>query len=143
MYADDEGVVDDLDETPLPPPPPPAPSSSMTQLKFTSNITSNRPAQPEEAEPNEYDEEQDIYQNYANEDNVDEDTTKLDGSQLFGGTMPSNSPDIKPPLVDSNNRKNFDLTSTSRIPFIPSNLWRELFSRPGILVGRFYLFSLL
>jgi len=51
--------------------------------------------------------------------------------------MSVNRPDINPTIIDSNNKKDSELSSTSRIPFVPSNLWRDLFSKPGILVGKF------
>jgi hypothetical protein len=92
--------------------------------------------QPEEAENNDYEDEPDSYQNYVNEDTIDDETTKQDGSQLFGDTISMNPPEIKPPIIDSNNKKNLDQSSTSRMPFVPANLWRDLFSRPGILVGK-------
>ncbi|CAF3180884.1 unnamed protein product [Rotaria socialis] len=126
IYDDTE----DFEEIPSPPV-----TSPVAQLKFTPNITSNRPVQPEEAENNEYEDEPDSYQNYLNEDTIDDETTKQDGSQLFSDTISMNPLEIKPPIIDSNNKKNLDQSSTSRMPFVPANLWRELFSRPGILVG--------
>jgi hypothetical protein len=51
--------------------------------------------------------------------------------------MSVNRPDINPTIIDSNNKKDSELSSTSRIPFVPSNIWRDLFSKPGILVGKF------
>jgi hypothetical protein len=98
-------------------------------------MTSHIPAQAEEGQKAEYDDESDSYQN---DDNPDE-TTNQDGSQIFGDTKSVNRPDIKQGISDSNNRKGSNLSSTSRIPFVSSNLWRDLFSKPGILVGKIYL----
>ena len=67
----------------------------------------------------------------------DDETKNQDESQVFGDTMSVNRPDMKPGTSGSNTKKGSELSSTSRIPFLPSNLWRDLFSKPGILVGKF------
>ncbi|CAF2641332.1 unnamed protein product [Rotaria sp. Silwood2] len=128
IYDDDNG--EGSDEIPSP-----SSVTSITKLKFTPNITSNRQVQAEEVDNTEYDDEAESYQNYLNDDNTDDGTTKSDGSQIFSNTISINQPDIKQPVIDSNNKKNLDQSSTIRMPFVPANLWRDLFSRPGILVG--------
>lgn len=114
-------------------------TTSFSQSKLTPNITSHIPAKVEEAQKNEYEDESDSYQNDMNDD----ETTNQDESQLFGDTMSVDRPDMKPGSTGSNNKKDSDLSSTSRIPFLPSNLWRDLFSKPGILVGKFIFFILI
>ncbi|CAF1041650.1 unnamed protein product [Rotaria sp. Silwood1] len=129
IYDDDTG--DGSEEIPSP-----STVTPMTKVKFTPNITLNRQAQAEEVDNTEYDDEAESYQNYLNDDNTDDETAKQDGSQIFGDTIPLNQPDIKLPVIDSNNnKKNLDQVSTTRMTFVPANLWRDLFSRPGILVG--------
>ncbi|CAF0931878.1 unnamed protein product [Rotaria sordida] len=127
-------IYDDADETDDTP----SPSSIQptTNFKSTSNKTSQRDIDNEGFDNNEYEDEPESYQNSVNDDNTYDETTKQDGLQLFSDTISMNKPDIKPPVIDSNNnKKNLDQTSTSRMPFVPANIWRDLFSRPGILVG--------
>jgi len=97
-------------------------------------MTSYLPARTEEVHKNNYDDES---ESYPNDDNLPDETTNQDDSPAYGDTMLINRPAKYPGIIDSNNRKDSDLTSTSRIPFVPSNLWRDLFSKPGILVGKF------
>jgi hypothetical protein len=111
----------------------PSSTTSFSQSKLTANITSHLPAHAEEAQKHDYEEESDSYQNDINDD----ETTNQDDSQVFGDTMSVNRPDLKPGTSSSNNKKGSDVSSTSRIPFVPSNIWRDLFSKPGILVGKF------
>ncbi len=110
-----------------------ASTKSISQVKITPNITSYLPAQAEEVNKNEYEEES---ESYPNDDHIDDDTTNSEDSQNFGDKASVNRPDLNSPGMDSNNRKGSDFFSTSRIPFVPSNLWRELFAKPGILVGK-------
>jgi hypothetical protein len=110
----------------------PSSTTSFSQSKLTANITSHLPAHAEEAQKHDYEEESDSYQNDINDD----ETTNQDDSQVFGDTMSVNRPDLKPGTSSSNNKKGSDVSSTSRIPFVPSNIWRDLFSKPGILVGK-------
>ena len=107
-------------------------TTSILQSKLTSNLTAHLPAQAEEVPKTDYEDES----AYQNEDIHDDETTNHEESQIFGDPMSGNRPAIKP----SNTKKDSDLSSTSRIPFVPSNLWRDLFSKPGILVGKFIFF---
>ncbi len=93
-----------------------------------SNTTSYIPAHVDESHNGEY-VDGDESDSYTNEDN------NQDGSQVFDEKISPNDPDINSVIPDSNNKKDSDFSSTSRMPFIPSNLWRDLFSKPGILVG--------
>jgi len=107
-------------------------SSTITansQVKLTPNITAHLPARPEEVHKHEYDDE-----SYQNDETLGDETTNQDDPQIFGDTISNNRPDTNREIPDSNNRKGSNL-STSRMPFVPSNLWRDLFSKPGILVG--------
>jgi hypothetical protein len=106
-------------------------TTSISQVKLSPNITSYLPAQTEQVHKNEYEDES---ESYPNDENPDDETTNQDNSQIFGDTASNNRPDLNPSIPNSNNRKGSDF-STSRIPFVPSNLWRDLFSKPGILVG--------
>jgi hypothetical protein len=38
--------------------------------------------------------------------------------------------------IATDDKKSVNSQSTSRMPFVTSNLWRDLFSRPAILVGK-------
>jgi hypothetical protein len=108
----------------------------MSQVKLSPNITAHLPAQTEQLHKNEYEDES---ESYPNDENLDDETTNQDNSQVFGDIASNNRPDLNPSIPNSNNRKGSDF-STSRIPFVPSNLWRDLFSKPGILVGKFISF---
>jgi len=110
-------------------------TTSVSQSKSTPNISSHLPAQAEEVHKNEYEDESDSYQNDMNEDNLDDETTNQDDSQLFGDTVSINRPDLKPAVLDPTHKKDPYSSSTSRLPFVALNLWRDLFSKPGILVG--------
>ncbi|UJR26702.1 hypothetical protein I4U23_008018 [Adineta vaga] len=106
-------------------------STLFPQSKLTSTKTLRLPAHIEDAQKQDYDEELD---SYANE-NLDDETTIQDDGHSFGDTKSINTPDIKPDILDLNIRKGFEFSSTSRMPFLPSFLWHDLFSKPGILVG--------
>jgi len=109
-------------------------ATSIPQVKITPNITSRLPAQAEEVHKNEYEDESEAYHN---DESLDDETTNHDNPQIFGDKISVNRPDINPAIIDSNNKKDLELSSTSQIPFVPTNLWRDLFSKPGILVGKF------
>lgn len=109
----------------------PSSTTSISQIKFTHNIDS--PLQP--APNDEYNEPLYSYQNYINDDNLDHEMVNKDQSQLFNKQIPIDHLDIKPTLTYSNNKNNFDFSSTTGLPFLTSSLWRHLLSKPGILVG--------
>ena len=106
----------------------------MSQSKFPLNKTAHVAAQPEELTKNEYEDESDAYHNEENPD--DESTLAADQSNVYVDSASGSRPDMKSPGADGSQKKGFDVSSTSRLPFVPSNLWRELFSKPGILVGK-------
>ncbi len=121
-------------------PVPPTTTMTVTNIrtKATPNPTSPIPALTEEAHNSDYDAEEP--ESFNNEDDHDAETTNQDDSQLFDEKISINDPDQNPAISDPNNRKNSNLPS-SRIPFVPSNIWRDLFSKPGILVGRLISFN--
>jgi len=84
-------------------------STIVSQTGFDNNITSN--------------EDGDDTGSYQDDDEEDE-------PQMYGDTMSVNRP-----TIDSNNKKPVDSQSIPRIPFISSNFWRYLLSKPAILVG--------
>ena len=102
---------------------------SNLRTKSTPNITAHLPAQTEEGQNGDY-ADGDDFESYQNEDNQDAETANPDDSQVF---------DEK--TINDPNRKNPPRFSTARIPFVPSNLWRDLFTKPGILVGKCFIFS--
>jgi hypothetical protein len=116
---------------------PPTTTTSNSRTKTTPNTTSHLPALTEEVHNSDYGDGEES-ESYHNEDHHhDAETTNQDDSQLFDEKVSINDPFLNPSVIpDSNNRKNSNLPS-SRIPFVPSNLWRDLFSKPGILVGMF------
>ena len=118
-----------------PVPPTTTTTVSSIRTKATPNPTSRIPALAEEAHNGDYG-DADEHDSYQNEDNHDAETTNQDDSQLFDEKISINDP----AMSDPNNRKNPNLPS-SRIPFVPSNLWRDLFSKPGVLVGKFIIFN--
>lgn len=111
----------------------PTSTTAVSPSKFTMNKTSPLPAQPEEISKTDYDDEADTYQN---DENLDDEKSHPEETNVFGEGIPSTRPDIKLPNADSNQKKGLDPPSTSRLPFVPSTLWRELFTKPGILVGK-------
>ncbi len=111
-------------------------TTSFSQIKVTPNITSHFPAHAEEVLKTDYEDESDSYQHEFNDD----ETTNQDESQRFADTIPAKPINRKPELSNSNNKKLPDFSSTSRLPFLSANLWRDLFSKPGILVGKFRFF---
>ena len=112
----------------------------QSQGKVTPNPTPHIPAETEDVDINEHEGGSDAY---SYDENSGNETTNPDDSEVFGDTMSNNPSDMNSINPDSNNRKGSDLASTSRIPFISSNLWRDLFTKPGILVGTFIIFFFL
>lgn len=112
--------------------------SSSSTMKPTSlsklmpNITARLPIEPEEVAKSEYDDEQD---SYSNDEHSDDETTNPDYSQSFDDTDSIKHPEINSINNPDKNRKDLNTYPTSRLPFGPANLWRDLFSKPGILVG--------
>jgi len=91
--------------------------------------------QPEEIPKGDYEEEND---SYSNDDQFDNETTDNEDISFSDDNDSVKHPETNSILdSDKNNRKDFDYSSTSKLPFGPANLWRDLFSQPGILVGTF------
>jgi hypothetical protein len=109
-------------------------TTAMSQSKFIGNKTSPLVVQPEEIPKNDYDDESDTYQN---DENIEEETSHPDDANVIGDGTQNARPDTKPSNIDLNQKKTVHVSSTTRLPFVPSNLWRELFTKPGILVGKF------
>lgn len=109
---------------------------SNSRTKASPNITAHIPAQTEEVHSSDY-VDSDDFEAYQNEEHQDAETTSQDDSQAFDEKLP----DRNSIIPGSNNRKGATSLSTSRMPFVPANLWRDLFSKPGILVGRLILSS--
>jgi hypothetical protein len=42
----------------------------------------------------------------------------------------------KSPVNDSNTKKPVGTSSTSRMPFASADLWRDLLSKPAVLIGK-------
>jgi hypothetical protein len=137
IYDDSDGDHEEMlsSSSPIPPTTTTTATTTISNLrtKVTPNLTSNIPALTEEAHNGDYADAEEL-DAYQNEDHHDPETTNQDDSQLFDEKISINDPDQNSVISDPNNRKNSNLPS-SRIPFVPSNLWRDLFSKPGILVG--------
>ena len=124
MYADDP-EVDDASATDTPNPA----KSFMNKTSSKDRQQSNDPA------PEDYGDEGD---HYHNDEVIEDENPPVDEKTPFGDSIPNHRPDQQPPSIETNkNKPSYDLTSTSRLPFVPSNFWRELFAKPGILVGTF------
>ncbi len=107
MYADEEDFNDNN-----------SPSTTASQSRFDhNNITSHL---------NEYIDENSSY----HEDDFEEE------NHIYGDTMSVNRIQPNYPTIPFNNKKPIDFQSTSRMPVVSSNLWRDLFSKPAILVGQ-------
>ena len=116
-------------------------TTSILQLKSSHYENSTFPSQIENIQKHDYNDELSYsYQNYINDDNLHHEATNQDRSQLFNEKNSVNYPDVRPTMANPNNEKDFHRSSTSRIPFLPSNLWHDLFSKPGILVGKIMIF---
>lgn len=109
-------------------------TKSNSLNKPLPHISTNLPIQPEEVLKGDYEEEND---SYSNDDQIDNETTDNEDASFSDDNDSNKRPETNP-ITDpqtNNNRKDFDFSSTSRLPFGPANLWRDLFSQPGILVG--------
>jgi len=105
-----------------------SPTSINSQSKFNHhNITSQVNGN---IQLSDYDDEAGSYQ-----DNLDDDDDDEIENHIYGDTMSVNRPESKRPIIESINNENVESPSTSRIPFVSSNFWRNLFSKPAILVG--------
>jgi len=122
MYADDPEVIDaSTTDTPNPA------KSFMNKTSSKDRQQSNDPA------PEDYGNEGD---HYHDDEVIEDENPPVDEKTPFGDSIPNHRPDQQPPSIETNkNKPSYDLTSTSRLPFVPSNFWRELFAKPGILVG--------
>lgn len=97
------------------------------------NTSTNVQIQPEEIPKGDYEEEND---SYSNDDQIDNETTDNDDTSFSDDNDLIKHPEINSITnPEKNNRKDFEYSSTSKLPFGPANLWRDLFSQPGILVG--------
>ena len=98
------------------------------------NKTLSNAIQPDDIPQTDYDDEDDHGQH---DEVIDDENSQSDGTNPFGDTLPNHRPDLHSTPSDTNGKPSFDSpSSTSRLPFVPSNLWRELFAKPGILVGQ-------
>lgn len=75
---------------------------------------------------------------YPNDEANEDDNNPIHDSNSFPGSIPNvQRPDLQDNLNGNNGRPSAELSSTSRLPFVPATFWRELFAKPGILVGQF------
>jgi hypothetical protein len=100
-----------------------SPSTTISQSSLTTNLTSNL---NQDLQLNEYDDEIS-----SDQDEIDEDKENF----IYADTMSVNRLEPKHPVNGSNNKKSVDSQSTSRMPFTLPDLWRDLLSKPAILVG--------
>lgn len=111
------------------------PASSTMKSNLPNKSSTNVQIQPEEIPKGDYEEEND---SYSNDDQFDNETTDNEDISFSDDNDSVKHPETNSILdSDKNNRKDFDYSSTSKLPFGPANLWRDLFSQPGILVGTF------
>ncbi|CAF1609558.1 unnamed protein product [Adineta ricciae] len=106
-------------------------TTSRSQSKVITTKTTRSPAHIDDGQKADYGEEIDSYPNEL----VDDETTIQDDERIFGDKKSINTPNTQSGIFDNNMRKGSELSTTSRIPFLPSFLWHDLFSKPGILVG--------
>ncbi len=104
-------------------------STTVSQSEFNNNMTSQI---DEETDMNEH---EDDTSSYPDDDDDDEEE-----NQIHPDTISKNRPEYHRPIIDSNDKKPLDFQSTSRMPFVASNLWRDLFAKPAILVGKWRFF---
>lgn len=79
---------------------------------------------------------QDGAHEYDDEVNSEQDEYDDIKSYIFSDTISANRASSKQPQVDYDNTKTLEISSTSQVPFASSNLVRNLFSKPAILVGK-------
>lgn len=102
--------------------------SSTLNPKNPANKPSQFNSQSDDSNKHEYADES---ENYQSDDPIEDDGGHPDENNLF---VDENS---SPTDIDLNQNKNFDTppSTNSRLPFVPASLWRDLFTKPGILVG--------
>ena len=81
-------------------------------------------------------------QDYNDEESPYHDDYYDTDGDVFSDTMYINRPEsAHSPITDPNNEKAFNPQLTSRTPIASPNLWRNLFSKPAILVGKRFIFD--
>lgn len=129
LYFNTKGpdIYDDNDET--------GEMSSTLNPKNPANKPSQFNSQSDDSNKHEYADES---ENYQLDDPVEEDGGHPDENNLFPDENSS------PTDIDLNQNKNFDTppSTNSRLPFVPASLWRDLFTKPGILVGKLLLLTI-
>ncbi|CAF1016224.1 unnamed protein product [Adineta steineri] len=98
-----------------------SPSTIISQTKSQNNITSQFNGEAQEKEyddPDSYTDEEDPLEN-----------------EIYGNTMSVNRAELDHTVSEPVNKKPTTIETTSRLPFMSSDLWRDLFTRPAILVG--------
>jgi hypothetical protein len=98
-------------------------SSTTNSQNMTSHLNKDIPI-------DEYDDEvSSLYQEEDDEDETDE-------APMYGDTRSVDRPGFNRPPIDQNSKKVPESQTTSRMSFVPGNLWSDLFSKPAILVGK-------
>jgi hypothetical protein len=77
-----------------------------------------------------YDEENSLYQDEDDNDETEE-------TPMYADTRSVDRPGFNRPTIDSNPKTISESQTTSRMSFVPGNLWSDLFSKPAILVGKY------
>ena len=108
MYDEDEGDSGDIHS-----------SAVSNSQNLTSHLNNNIPN-------NAYDDEDD-----------DDDNEYAEESQVYGDRRSVDRPGSHRPTIDSTSKSITEYQTTSRMSYVPGNLWNDLFARPAILVGKY------
>lgn len=69
------------------------------------------------------------------EDDEEDEEEETEETPVYGDARSVDRLGLNSPTIDSNHPKATAFQTTSRMSFVPTDLWTDLFSRPAILVG--------
>lgn len=69
------------------------------------------------------------------EDEDDEEEEETEETPIYGDARSVDQLGLNSPTSNSNHPKATAFQTTTRMSFVPTDLWTDLFSRPAILVG--------
>ena len=98
---------------------------------MTAHLTHERPIDA-------YEDESSPYQEGEDDEEVDDEheEDETEDTPIYGDTRSVDRLGLNSPAIDLNLPKAGVFQTTSRMSFVPTDLWTDLFSRPAILVGK-------
>ena len=95
------------------------PSAVPNSQNLTVHLNNNIPS-------NSYDDEDD-----------GEDNEYVDEAEVYSDRRAADRSGSHSPTIDTTSKSITQFQTTFRMPFVPRNLWNDLFSKPAILVGKY------